>query len=103
MAQWLRALAALPKDLRVQFTVPTWWLTTVTRGWKVSAGDRHSDGSQIHTQASIFIKIKCKREELAMVGHTPLILALRRQRQAHLCVFKANLTYTVRSRPARAT
>ena len=33
----------------------------------------------------------------------PLIQALRRQRQADLCEFKASLVYTMSSRTARAT
>lgn len=33
----------------------------------------------------------------------PLILALRRQKQADLSEFEANLVYKVRSRTARAT
>jgi hypothetical protein len=35
-----------------------------------------------------------------MVWCTPLVPALRRQRQADLCEFKANLVYIASSRPA---
>ena len=35
--------------------------------------------------------------------HIPLVLALRRQRQADLCEFKASLVYRESSRTARAT
>jgi hypothetical protein len=35
--------------------------------------------------------------------HTPLISALRRQRQADFCEFKANVVYSMSSRRVKAT
>ena len=38
-----------------------------------------------------------------MWGHTPLILALKRQRQVDLCEFEDSLDYMISSRIARVT
>jgi hypothetical protein len=47
-------------------------------------------------------KKKIKKEMVQAWWPTPLIPAPRKQRQAGICEFKANLISIVRSRPARA-
>jgi len=42
-------------------------------------------------------------EQAGQWCHTPLIPALRRQRQVELCEFEASLLYKASSRTARAT
>jgi hypothetical protein len=44
-----------------------------------------------------------REKSQAVMAHTPLILALGRQRQADHCEIEASLVYRVSSRTARAT
>ena len=53
MAQWLRALAALP-EFRVQVPATTWWLTTICNGDLMP-----SSGMQVYMQTEHSYIKKC--------------------------------------------